>query len=214
MVRETYQLGASATKVALARLFESALGVGGLDPDLAVDWRLFLSEFEEPSEKIDTRMVNPLRELPDTSIHPFVNSPAPHEPHMLAERTLCRGARTRLPTGQQMRVALGAAPIISEANPSWKVLRSLGFENETPLWYYTLLEAEINEEGNRLGPVGSRIVAEVIEACLRHDPDSFLHRGGGTWIDLAFSEEVKGPTINNLFDLAVAVGLWKKAESG
>jgi hypothetical protein len=214
MVRETYRLAETPPRVVtLAQLFDSARGEAALSADLAVDWNFFLRDRGEPSETIDTYLVNPLRELPDTAIHPFVSSPSPHEPHMLAERTLCRGARTRLPTGEQMRVALGAAPIISEANPRWKVLRSLGFENETPLWYYTLLEAEINEDGHRLGPVGSRIVAEVIEACLRHDPDSFLHRGGGTWIDLTFGEEGKEPTINNLFDLAVAVGLWEQGKS-
>jgi Animal haem peroxidase len=213
MVRENYQLAETPKRVAtLAELFESARGEGALSAGLAIDWNFFLRDRGEPSETIDTSMVNPLRELPDASIHPFVNSPAPHEPHMLAERTLCRGARTRLPTGQQMRVALGAAPIISETNRSWKVLRSLGFEDETPLWYYILLEAEINEDGNRLGAVGSRIVAEVIEACLRHDPESFLHRGGG--IDLKLGEEGKEIAINNLFELAVAVGLWKEAGSG
>jgi hypothetical protein len=33
---------------------------------------------------------------------------------------------------------------------------------KTPLWYYVLKEAEILENGERLGPLGSRIVAEVI----------------------------------------------------
>ena len=32
----------------------------------------------------------------------------------------------------------------------------------TPLWYYVLKEAELVEDGLRLGPVGGRIVAEVL----------------------------------------------------
>ena len=214
MVRETYLLAENPARSAtLAELFESARGETTLNAALAVDWNLFFRDVGEPSETIDTHLVNPLRELPDVAIHPFVSSPTPHEPHVLAERTLCRGARTRLPTGQQMRVALRADPIISETDPSWETLRSLGFENETPLWFYTLLEAQLNEGGHRLGTVGSRIVAEVIEACLQHDPNSFLHRGGGKWIDLKLGEADKETTINNLFDVAVAVGLWKEPGS-
>jgi hypothetical protein len=33
---------------------------------------------------------------------------------------------------------------------------------KTPLWYYILKEAEVFENGERLGPLGSRLVAEVI----------------------------------------------------
>jgi hypothetical protein len=38
-----------------------------------------------------------------------------------------------------------------------------------------LKEAELVEDGLRLGPVGGRIVAEVILGLLQLDPDSFLN---------------------------------------
>ena len=37
-----------------------------------------------------------------------------------------------------------------------------GFDSATPLWYYILREAEVQQDGNRLGSVGSRIVAETL----------------------------------------------------
>ena len=42
----------------------------------------------------------------------------------------------------------------------------------TPLWYYVLREAELMEDGLRLGPVGGRIVAEVFTTILADDSTS------------------------------------------
>ena len=44
----------------------------------------------------------------------------------------------------------------------------------TPLWYYLLAEAKHHGEGNRLGPVGSRIIAEVLAQLVRRSEDSIL----------------------------------------
>ena len=46
--------------------------------------------------------------------------------------------------------------------------------SETPLWLYVLAEAETQQDGECLGEVGGRIVAEVIFELLREDPTSFL----------------------------------------
>jgi hypothetical protein len=45
---------------------------------------------------------------------------------------------------------------------------------DTPLWYYILREAEVQQKGERLGEVGGRIVAEVLLGLLDSDPLSFL----------------------------------------
>jgi len=50
----------------------------------------------------------------------------------------------------------------------------VGFERDTPLWYYVLKEAEVIGDGLHLGPVGGRIVAEVFVGLLQSDPGSFL----------------------------------------
>lgn len=47
-------------------------------------------------------------------------------------------------------------------------------ENNTPLWLYILKEAEVLEQGLRLGSVGSRIVGEVFIGLLKADKDSYL----------------------------------------
>jgi hypothetical protein len=44
----------------------------------------------------------------------------------------------------------------------------------TPLWFYILKEAQACGGGDQLGPVGGRIVAEVLIGLLRADFDSYL----------------------------------------
>jgi len=49
------------------------------------------------------------------------------------------------------------------------------FVESTPLFYYILKEAELVEDGLRLGPVGARIIGEVFIALLQLDPDCYLN---------------------------------------
>jgi hypothetical protein len=48
-----------------------------------------------------------------------------------------------------------------------------GWEGETPLWLYILKEADVLNDGERLGPVGGRIVGEVLVGIIDADPESF-----------------------------------------
>jgi hypothetical protein len=49
-----------------------------------------------------------------------------------------------------------------------------GFDKETPLWYYILKEAESKEGGNRLGKIGSCIIAETLVGIIKNSPVSIL----------------------------------------
>ena len=108
-----------------------------------------------------------------------------------------RGAGLRLPAGQDVARAMGIEPLskhhlLSTADDSG-VTRELEFdpallslleigrdevveelELTTPLWFYVLKEAEVEAGGEHLGPVGGRIVAEVLIGLLAGDPLSFL----------------------------------------
>jgi hypothetical protein len=50
---------------------------------------------------------------------------------------------------------------------------SLGWRGETPLWYYILREADTFIGGHRLGPVGGRIVTDVLVGLIDADATSF-----------------------------------------
>jgi hypothetical protein len=59
--------------------------------------------------------------------------------------------------------------------------QAAALSDDTPLWYYILKEAEVApQRGARLGPVGGRIVAEVLIGLLDGDPTSYL-RMEPTW---------------------------------
>jgi hypothetical protein len=66
------------------------------------------------------------------------------------------------------------APVLGGQDfPALREFR-LGLEDSTPLWYYVMHEGAAAEGGQRLGPVGGRIVAEVFIGLLQLDPDSYL----------------------------------------
>ena len=65
-------------------------------------------------------------------------------------------------------------------------LAATGWTGPTPLWSYVLREASVTTAGNRLGPIGGRIVAEVLITLLNHDPGS-VRFAGPDWTPAARS---------------------------
>jgi hypothetical protein len=179
MVRPSYNLNVSHPDIALRDLLRGG-EPGALESDMAVDWPTLLGPAEH-SMRFDTAIASPLFGLESKDIHSYVDSPKPHMPHPLPVRTLVRGARTRLPTGQDVAKRMGVTelhPIATTVDGVYydpaAHLRELGLDEATPLWYYLLLEAEVNEKGATLGELGSRLLIETINAALRHDPNSYL----------------------------------------
>ncbi len=127
------------------------------------------------SRKIDTRLAEGLFNLPSTVANPVLGKSS------LALMNLLRGKALGLPSGQSVARAMGIPKqlILSSTNKRHR----LGFEKEplkplndqTPLWYYILKEAELICGGTQLGPVGGRIVAEIFVGLLIGDKTSFLN---------------------------------------
>jgi hypothetical protein len=96
----------------------------------------------------------------------------------LAARNLQRGARLKVPCGQEvakkMKIQNVLAPEQIADSTVGQVAKQHGLHERTPLWYYILREAEERNDGVRLGPVGSTILAEVFVGLVQGDPDSFL----------------------------------------
>ena len=63
-------------------------------------------------------------------------------------------------------------PALSPADLS--MLKPFGMDDNTPLWFYVLREAAVQQSGERLGAVGGRIVAEVFIGLLQGDRSSYL----------------------------------------
>jgi hypothetical protein len=75
-----------------------------------------------------------------------------------------------LPSGESVAGAIGAEPLTADRVG----LATHGWDVETPLWFYVLREADVRGDGDLLGPVGGRIVANVLIGIVRADPASFL----------------------------------------
>jgi hypothetical protein len=185
MVRPSYRANFTGSDAApfFAMVFDGSLASpaepadlrGGMrSPRRFVGWQTFFRfpGFEgdvRPNKRIDTRLSTPLFDLPLSAIA------AGTPPTSLAQRNLLRHLTWRIPSGQAIGRAMGET-LLSEADLA--ELRTVyePFVQSTPLWYYILKEAEVREQGARLGPVGGRIVAEVFLGLLQLDPGSFLNQ--------------------------------------
>jgi hypothetical protein len=82
----------------------------------------------------------------------------------LATRDLLRGHLMGLPTGQDIAGAMGIAPLALidiTSGPHEAIIQAHGFDTHTPLSYYILKEAEVQQGGQQFGQLGSRIVVET-----------------------------------------------------
>ena len=136
-----------------------------------IDWRRFfeldLEVTPNASRLLDTRLAPMLSTLPGEQGQEAV----------LALRNLRRGAQLGLPSGQSVANAVGAVALTPEqvaTGPSGAVAQAQGLTRETPLWFYVLKEAEVLHGGQRLGPVGSMIIAETFLGLVYGDRNSFL----------------------------------------
>jgi len=134
-----------------------------LDVESKLDWK-YLFELNGGGDTLMTRKIDPA--LP----HSLMAMPmriTGIEGDSLAARNLRRGLSFRLPSGQAIaqRMDADGKLIGGSVLEVSDTLHDLGFK-QTPLWYYCLEEAQTFGSGNKLGPVGGRIVAEVIVGLL------------------------------------------------
>jgi hypothetical protein len=96
----------------------------------------------------------------------------------LAAFDLYRTRALNLPTGQEVaKTILGAEERILKPEQIANLLPAslkYAFSKETPLWFYLLAEAEVEERGQNLGEVGSRIIAETFVELIKLSEFSIL----------------------------------------
>jgi len=166
---------------------------------LKIDWRRFFLlqaglglRFPRAAHLIDTRIAPALFDLPEGRALPLLN--------------LRRGQRLNLPSGQDVAERM-ELPQLEPAELAFD--RGLPAANRkallaaTPLWYYVLAEAQSRRGGACLGPVGGRIVAEVLVGLLAHDPDSYWRRDP-TWLPDELIAERRDFTMVDLIRFAGA----------
>jgi Animal haem peroxidase len=166
-IRQSYRVNDSLGPVPL---FPDLIGFREVPAERRVDWSLLFdvpgSPAAQRAKRIDERLPGSLIALPQS-----VSGAAEGDDYSsLANRDLQRGHAIGLPSGESVAGAVGAEPLTAEHVK----LADHGWEIETPLWIYVLREADALHAGDRLGPVGGRIVGEVLIGIIDADPESYL----------------------------------------
>jgi len=165
-IRESYMLQRGGKWF---HLFPDLVGFQPVPAARVIDWSLYFDvPGAEPAMRarpIDGCLPESLVRLPVAITGPLADP----EYESLAARDLERGVATGLPSGEAVARRVGEEPL----RPDEVGLARYGWSGETPLWFYLLKEAEVREDGERLGPVGSLIVGEVLLAMIDGDPESF-----------------------------------------
>ncbi|MGF1606719.1 MAG: heme peroxidase family protein [Rhodothalassiaceae bacterium] len=163
-------------------LFGSVLGEGfsPLSSEQAVvEWAALFetpgSQSFEPADRMDTLLASDLLALP------FIGA---GDERSLATRNLLRGNSFLLPGGDTVAEKMGRPHAEIERVMARIHAMSDGLIRKgAPLWLYLLAEAELIgketqegrfEQGEGLGPVGARIVAEVLIGLMELDERSYL----------------------------------------
>ncbi len=143
-------------------------------PNRFIDWQTFF-KFDSvnfrPNKLIDTKLSTPLFLLPGSPPGPTAPGLPTDGVQSLASRNLIRHVNFGIPSGQAIARVMGAQ-VLTPAQLA--ELAPFKMDQSTPLWYYILKEAEVLEQGLRMGPVGGRIVGEVFIGLLKADKDSYL----------------------------------------
>ena len=199
MVRKAYGLNCRQRRVELPELMAMGQEPSPLSDDLVIEWGRFFDGLPASgpvasSSYIDSSIAAPLHGLFPPTLRLCNRMECSTAITSLPVRTLLRGARAGLPSGQEVAETLFEQGIIrgedrltisqltgDTCNHSGRILHENGLEQNTPLFYYLLKEAEINGSGLTLGPIGSYIVAEVIQRSLEADPDSYMSVAGPQW---------------------------------
>jgi Animal haem peroxidase len=224
MVRNAYRLNCRHKRVLIGELMELGQKAEPISDDDLVEWGTFFDGLPTSgppasSSFIDTSVSLAMHGLSAGTIR-LANRLEAIDPSNLPVRTLLRGARAQLPSGQEAAEALHVeAKIKSDdrltssqlatdtCNSSGSVLSRNGLEANTPLFYYILREAELKGEGLTLGPVGSHIVSHVIQSALEGDANGYLSKAGEKWAlpRWRFPSGLDGP-VNSLIGIVRLVG--------
>jgi hypothetical protein len=212
MVRNEYSLRQKEPPVALSNLLNRE--ARHLQSDQIIEWNRFFGPgaqgTENAAHRIDRMIAQGLYVLSDRIVLLYKEK-GPVSQASLAARTLLRGWKAGLPSGQIL-CQKARIPFITfnEKDRDFTFLRDSGMLTETPLWYYLLHEAEVagtndeGEGGQHLGPLGSCVVGEVVEAVLESDPESYLNKN---WKPPYFRLHPDGPyhRIDSFQDLVAFV---------
>jgi hypothetical protein len=217
MIRPRYHVDVGGGSVTL--FGDTTTGTSGLagtrpiNGNVLVDWPRFFFELPptRPIPQGSTHLRNLAQKI-NSHLPAFLGDlPKPILPTgdtsgvtSLALRDLERSVNLGMQSGQEIAKAVAAAEVdgVTVLTNEQLGQPATAWPDGLPLWFYLLKEAEVTKNaegklGEQLGPVGGRIVAEVILGLLQHDASSYLHAPE------PFTPTIKGgPADGNTFRMA------------
>jgi hypothetical protein len=202
MIREGYDLNRHVGGVASTEIIRMTKRGGGiakrLPANYVIDWSSFFGSLPgrvNHAQLIDPFITEMLYDLPKQSEEAFRFQSSlrmlPPDPSLrmippLPETTLKRGSAIRLPCGEEFASKFGLDVLNpSQLFPGYEEFYERALNRRTPLWYYILQEAAAEKPEparapshlptQKLGTIGSRIVAETLYQLLTADSQSFLY---------------------------------------
>jgi hypothetical protein len=182
MIRNNYWVNFNFTNAGLDQVFQF-----NRNPNLPVlsTWVVDFNAFfdtgvavpvHNKTRKIDSVLANGLESIPGGSGIMAI----------LATRNLRRGLALGLPSGQAMAASFGITPMTTAQLTQGLPANEIAILNlaagillqKTPLWYYVLRESAVLRNGDQLGPVGAKIVADTFIRMLKRDATSYLNVTG------------------------------------
>ncbi|AXV14881.1 hypothetical protein CYG48_03730 [Neorhizobium sp. SOG26] len=150
-------------------------GGNPLTSNRVIQWDWFLQmdssfgpDFPQVARAFDPLLVEALRHMPEDPVNP--SSPTAIL-NVLAARNLVRGVRMQLPAASAVATKLGIEHLPIQQ------------QEDEALWFYILREAQSTEavgsNGERLGLLGSILVAATFAGLLKGDPLSFFNMEPG-----------------------------------
>jgi len=198
MIRPFYQLNALSGDVEVMNLLGTGDNPDNFDPATQqlipariIDWNNFVGADAQNARRIDAKIAKGLFDLSKLSrMGPVLKH--------LARSNLFRSYNLSIPTGQAMCDAFKIFPLkpnqmldcadvekATSLNESW-------VDHRTPLWYYVLREAAVQQDGDCLGELGSRIISETIINLIKQDKNSYLNNCCHPAIEKGADGEVTG----------------------
>lgn len=146
-------------------------GGGPLPADRVIQWDWFLQmassvppAFPQVARAFDPLLVTALTQMPEDPANP---SNPNFILNVLAARNLVRGVRMQLPAASAIAAKLGLPQL------------DIRMQEDDALWFYILREAQspapTGGDGDRLGVLGSVLVAATFAGLLKGDPLSFFN---------------------------------------
>ncbi|APR39153.1 hypothetical protein BTO02_27875 [Paraburkholderia sp. SOS3] len=165
--------------------FDDLRGSQTLREKNTIEWPVFYARAKPVlGNRIDGKVTSRVFDLPESAIPDDIKYIG-NLPH----RNLIRSRQVGVCSGEALAAFYGITPFAPEAIEPDASARALYMQNEavpaesrqfeTPLWYYFLKEAELTNgpgvNSSKLGPLGSRLISEVIVGAIAYAPLSIMN---------------------------------------